>query len=118
MTKKCQMLRSLSLQFVLEPRNVVFKLSAQVRENVTCQACGVYTLYRPRLNFPPLLNISLGMALKAPGVILCRVCVNLQAEFCQGFHGTNVTQYRERAYFQKDQFLRETPEGDGNARSW
>ena len=46
-TKKCQVLRSLSLQFLLEPRNVVFKLSAQVRENVTCQACGVYTWYIP-----------------------------------------------------------------------
>ena len=42
-TRKCQVLRSLSLQFLLEPRNVVFKLSAQVRENVRCQACGVYT---------------------------------------------------------------------------
>ena len=101
MTKKCQELRSLSLQFLLEPRKVVFKLSAQVRENVTCQACGVYTQYMPRLNFLPLLNNSLGMALKAPGVILCRVCVPLQAEAGQGFHGTNVAQYRERAYFQK-----------------
>ena len=40
MARKCEVLRSLS---VLKPRNVVFKLSVQVTENITCQACGVYT---------------------------------------------------------------------------
>ena len=32
--------------------------------------------------------------------------------------GTATLPYREGAYFQKDQFLRETPEGDGHASSW